>query len=423
MPTDVDVEVADDDAAFAVDMPSDASDSVSEGGAPDDASQVAWDRAVDRTDPGSTDANAEESLRGEEADAEDGDSTPGPAEQDATGTEETVGLEGTADGVAVAATASGVGAAYRTGTPELKRHGGTTAEELGVHARGGMRRTQTPTGVRRRIAAVGIVPALTTLVVLLAVATFALLPVLRQQQADAAARMALSYAATVEGVSLGLPLAAPLVGAVLSDIVTQSQARLHDLGVAFVVIADEDGIPLAGWSGARVGVTGLAPDVARAVAEGAAASTNAAGLVDSSPESLGQSIAATWSSLLAMVGLAEHQAPVASAAIRDGDVVVGTVVVALSDAPLWSATGQALWTMLLLGLIPVAIAILMVIALSRRVVGGLRYLLDATDRISRGDLDNEVKIDSNDELGQLARGVERMRVSLQEGLERLRRRR
>jgi HAMP domain-containing protein len=51
------------------------------------------------------------------------------------------------------------------------------------------------------------------------------------------------------------------------------------------------------------------------------------------------------------------------------------------------------------------------------------YLLGAADRISRGDLEEPVGLDSNDELGQLARAIERMRVSLQEGMERLRNRR
>ena len=55
------------------------------------------------------------------------------------------------------------------------------------------------------------------------------------------------------------------------------------------------------------------------------------------------------------------------------------------------------------------------------ILGAILYLLRATDRISHGDFEREVELKRDDELGQIARAVERMRVSLREAMERLRR--
>lgn len=60
-----------------------------------------------------------------------------------------------------------------------------------------------------------------------------------------------------------------------------------------------------------------------------------------------------------------------------------------------------------------AVALLMVVIIaafvvSRELVRPLRVLKDATDRISRGDLDVQLEIRSNDEIGELADSFERM---------------
>ena len=85
--------------------------------------------------------------------------------------------------------------------------------------------------------------------------------------------------------------------------------------------------------------------------------------------------------------------------------------------------GNAFLATVLVGLVPVLVAILVAMGLTRGLRGTIQYLLEAADRISRGDLEQPVELDSQDELGQLARAIERMRVGLQEGLERVRRRR
>lgn len=63
------------------------------------------------------------------------------------------------------------------------------------------------------------------------------------------------------------------------------------------------------------------------------------------------------------------------------------------------------WLMALILLMVAAVSALVV---SRELVRPLRELKDATDRISRGDLDVQLEIRSNDEIGELADSFERM---------------
>ena len=58
-----------------------------------------------------------------------------------------------------------------------------------------------------------------------------------------------------------------------------------------------------------------------------------------------------------------------------------------------------------------------------RLTSRIRYLTDVSDRISVGDLDTEVKLHSDDEIGELAESISRMQDSLRLSIERLRRRR
>jgi predicted Zn finger-like uncharacterized protein len=58
-----------------------------------------------------------------------------------------------------------------------------------------------------------------------------------------------------------------------------------------------------------------------------------------------------------------------------------------------------------------------------RLTGRIKYLTDVSDRISVGDLETEIRIKSNDEIGELAESISRMQDSLRLSIERLRRRR
>src|SRR5690606_4740152 len=191
-------------------------------------------------------------------------------------------------------------------------------------------------GLSRRIATAATLPAVLTLLAALLVLTFTLLPLLRAQQAERAQGTATAVAATVEGLSGGLPLSSPLVRTQLRAVEDRSASQLATLSGSFMAIVEPDGAVLPGVAAGSAGV---------------------------------------------------------------------------------------LRTSLLVGFVPVLFAVLAALSLTRGVTDAVRYLLVATDRISHGDFEKPVELERDDELGQIAGAVERMRISLREGMERLRRRR
>lgn len=76
----------------------------------------------------------------------------------------------------------------------------------------------------------------------------------------------------------------------------------------------------------------------------------------------------------------------------------------------------------LTSLFSLAIAAYLANRAARAVVLPIEQLVKSADAISMGDLSRPVSIDRNDEIGDLAQALERMRVSLESALERLRRR-
>jgi len=73
----------------------------------------------------------------------------------------------------------------------------------------------------------------------------------------------------------------------------------------------------------------------------------------------------------------------------------------------------------------VAVSIVLIIWLvffyGRRLTGRIRYLSNVADRISVGELDTEIQVTSQDEIGELAQSISRMQDSLRLSLQRLRR--
>ena len=115
--------------------------------------------------------------------------------------------------------------------------------------------------------------------------------------------------------------------------------------------------------------------------------------------------------------------------------VVGQGIKSGSGTPLYSIVvgvpGDAAFALLrntlllVLGVALVAfiIAALLAARTARLVVQPIERLVRAADAISMGDLDRPVTVERNDEVGDLAQALERMRLSLEAAMERLRRRR
>lgn len=115
--------------------------------------------------------------------------------------------------------------------------------------------------------------------------------------------------------------------------------------------------------------------------------------------------------------------------------VVGQGIKSASGTPLYSIVvgvpGDAAFALLrntLLLVLGVALLAFVVAALlaartARLVVQPIERLVRAADAISMGDLDRPVTVERNDEIGDLAQALERMRLSLEAAMERLRKRR
>jgi methyl-accepting chemotaxis protein len=71
----------------------------------------------------------------------------------------------------------------------------------------------------------------------------------------------------------------------------------------------------------------------------------------------------------------------------------------------------------IISIIILVLGILLSSLLSRRLVKNLRYLSDVTRKISTGMMNRSIKVNSKDEVGELAESLERMRVSLKMAME------
>ena len=94
--------------------------------------------------------------------------------------------------------------------------------------------------------------------------------------------------------------------------------------------------------------------------------------------------------------------------------------------PIDSAQTQLRNTLLILlaaGLLAMLLGAALAARAARRIVQPIERLVTAADAISLGDLSQSVKAEANDEVGDLAQALERMRLSLDAAMERLRKRR
>lgn len=99
------------------------------------------------------------------------------------------------------------------------------------------------------------------------------------------------------------------------------------------------------------------------------------------------------------------------------------VVVGVPDTQSGTLLRNALLLVLLAALLGLGLAWVVARRAARQITEPLGRLLKAADDISMGNLSRPVHADRNDEIGDLAQALERMRQSLEAAMERLRRRR
>jgi len=276
--------------------------------------------------------------------------------------------------------------------------------------------------LRRKVATAATLPALLTLLVTLLAMVLTLLPLQRAEEARRTSAAAHALAASVEGLSGGLPLTSPLMRAQLARVASSSAARLPGQGVDFLVLLDAEGEAQVAWYRGEVGEERLPRGVRAALEERARAGVGGAATAGAAPTTWRDALGATWRDLLALVGLAEAEPVVVAVPVLRAGSAAGMVLAGSEGRLRRADLGWALLDALLAGLVPVLFGVLAALSLTRGLTGAITYLLRATDRISHGDLERRVELRRDDELGQIARAVERMRLSLLEAMERLRRR-
>lgn len=106
---------------------------------------------------------------------------------------------------------------------------------------------------------------------------------------------------------------------------------------------------------------------------------------------------------------------------EDADVLY-TVAVGVENGAQESALRRTLALVMLVSLLALGIAAYLALRAARLVVRPIEELVRVADAISMGDLSRPVKAERNDEVGDLAQALERMRLSLDSAMERLRRR-
>ncbi|GGK92865.1 HAMP domain-containing protein [Deinococcus radiotolerans] len=107
----------------------------------------------------------------------------------------------------------------------------------------------------------------------------------------------------------------------------------------------------------------------------------------------------------------------------DADKVLYTVAVGVENGQQESALRRTLFIVGFVSLLALAIAAYLALRAARAVVQPIEELVRVADAISMGDLSRPVRAERNDEIGDLAQALERMRLSLDSAMERLRRRR
>lgn len=103
--------------------------------------------------------------------------------------------------------------------------------------------------------------------------------------------------------------------------------------------------------------------------------------------------------------------------------VVGATIIGISNQAINNLLNRILLLWLVISLIPLVLSYIISAFRSRGIAKNIIELGRTADEISRGNLNNEIEAQTNDELQYISNALERLRVSMSEALIRLRRRR
>jgi HAMP domain-containing protein len=256
-------------------------------------------------------------------------------------------------------------------------------------------------GLRRDLLLSAMLPAFIALIGTLGVTYFRLQPVLREGLWESARTPAIAAAASISSVVTQTP-EGNVDYTQLQRAIDSTRQAFDRENISFIAAVDTNGELLGAWF--------------------------AGGGNDTSSDSLddivrSQALLAITERAKALVPVIEGKLEVVSQPLMLNNQPVGAIVVGVTHQGIQRDILSTIGSVAIYSLIPLLLATLLAILFARPLARKVLYLTDRADQISRGELSGAVNLKSNNELGDLGESLERMRVSMQEALERLRRRR
>ncbi len=270
--------------------------------------------------------------------------------------------------------------------------------------------------LRSKFLLAAILPTLLTVASAVAAILLTVPGALRGLLLESARNPAIALAGGVGGLIPGNALDGKTIGQ-LQNALELSRTTFSNQNVQFVMVTDAIGNPVAGWYGQEPSLAAV-PSQVRAYVQTQARRATARAYMQNNSIPLG-----TYNPPSRLVDAAGTPLEVAAYPITRDANTIGTAVVGMSSQAISSRVQGTLITTLIASTLPVILAVLIAMLLARSITTNVIRLVKAADRISLGQLEEPVGLRTNDELNELGEALERMRVSLQESLERLRRRR
>lgn len=263
--------------------------------------------------------------------------------------------------------------------------------------------------LRRKLLSVAIIPTVLTVLGALVVVYLTARPALYEQLLESARNPAIATAASLSN-SLAEQNATEINYLQLLDTILITRQAFERGNISFIVSTDLEGNPLPGYFAGSGSFTAGPGELENAIRKEALAAI-----------AQGPNAEDVSSTRLEVAG--GNRIEIVAQPLSSGGEPFGAIVVGVSDKAVVAQVNRILLYIFLFSLIPITLAILIAYFRSRGLTSNVLYLTEQADQISRGDLDESVDLDSNDELEDLSGALERMRISMKEALDRLRRRR
>ena len=263
--------------------------------------------------------------------------------------------------------------------------------------------------LRRKLLTTAIVPTLLTIIGALAVTYFTARPALYDQLLESARNPAIATAASLSSVLEDNSNTGGIDFLQLQNTIQITRQAFARQNVNFIVATDTQGNPLSGWF---AGSDAFGEDAALELA-----------IRDQSQVAVTEGAQAARESTRHFRSENGSNIEIVAQPLIANDNTFGAIVVGVNDEAVTQQVLKILLYIFLFSLIPLALAIFFAVWRARPLTQNVLFLTNQADQLSRGDLDLNVEIESNDELEDLSQALERMRVSMKEAIDRLRKRR